>query len=69
MKDSDGRVINSGTEVRMATDAELAVADATGERALIASALRSLVRDGKIVAFVPDGSRTVVYASSENFDV
>lgn len=68
MHSRDG-VIKGGTEVRAATDAELASIDATGERAEFAAALRTLVRSGKVVAFVPEGSSKVMYASSLNFDV
>lgn len=69
MKDKNGRVLKKGTEVRVATDAELTSGNAIGERAEIAAAMRALVREGKVVAFVPDGSRDVVYALSQNFDV
>ena len=75
MHSRDG-IIKGGTEVRAATDAELASidaelasTDATGERAEFAAALRALVRSGKVVAFVPEGSSKVMYASSLNFDV
>jgi hypothetical protein len=65
---SGGIVIKNGSDVRVATEAEIDAANASVDHE-IAAALRSLVRQGKIVAFVPEGSSEVVYASSQNFDV
>lgn len=68
MRVRDGVTIKGGSDVRVATDAEIdAASDGTNHE--IAAALRLLVRQGKVVAFVPDGSSKVVFASSQNFDV
>ena len=68
MRGRDGVTIKSGSDVRVATDAEIDAANEGVDRE-IATALRLLVRQGKVVAFVPDGSSKVVFASSQNFDV